>query len=186
MWVPPCQVPEFFDEQIRKNRMEIYQRRQGEKLFFRLFLYIKTVIISSRPIHLWCIHLRKCIILRMRDEINWNEMDKMLDFFPTSWMMFSLIILTSSWIGYMCKTTWQKKTTPPPTTQWTFRIQSDATIKQIPRRPAVKSPINTINLWRCCCAFRQWKSFFSMSKDFWYTVYTYLYLHIFKDRYHIP
>jgi len=89
------------------------------------------------PSHLWCIHLRKCIMKRG------CEMDEMLDFL--------LIILTSSRIGYMCKTTWQKKTTPPPTTQWTFRIQSDATIKQIPRRPAAKSPINTINLWRCGC-----------------------------------
>ena len=79
----------------------------------------------------------------------------------------------------------QKKTTPPPTTQWTFRIQSDATIKQIPRRPAVKSPINTINLWR------QWKSFFSMSKDFcliyslYISIFKFMYIYIFKDRYHI-
>lgn len=156
----------FFDEQIRKNRSSRSINEGKERnCFFRL--YIKTVIISSHPIY----------DVFTSESASWKEDARWMRcwiFFPTSWIMFSLIILTSSRIGYMCKTTWQKKTTPPPTTQWTFRIQSDATIKQIPRRPAVKSPINTINLWRCgCetgCAFRQWKSFFSMSQDFWYTV----------------
>ena len=178
MWVPPCQVPEFFDEQIRKNRLEIYQQRQGEKLLFRL--YIKTVIISSHPIHLWCIHLRKC---HHFEDARWDQLRWMRCwiFFPNIMdYVWKLIILASSRIvKTWAKQPDKKDETPPRTIQWTFSIQSDATIKQISRRPALKWPINTINLWRCgCetgCAFWLWLwTSFSMSKDFWYTVYTYL------------
>ena len=119
------------------------------------------------------------IILRMRDEINWDGWDvgffsQLMDY------VWKLIILASSRIvKTWAKQPDKKDETPPRTIQWTFSIQSDATIKQISRRPALKWPINTINLWRCgCetgCAFWLWLwTSFSMSKDFWYTVYTYL------------